>query len=68
MERFKVLAGSASEHCCFEATVVDTSKPTMMGGKHYVNSEGKLDYETVCECFDIDDANEIAKALNAMHQ
>lgn len=68
MERFEVISGSNSAHCCFEATVIDTSKPTIIHGKHYVNSKGELDYETICECFKISDANEIAKALNAMQQ
>lgn len=58
--RFKVIDGSQSCHCCFEFTVVDTSKPVMIGGKHY---EGQ--FEPICECFERADADLIASALNA---
>ncbi len=51
--RYVAIAGSGHA-CCFDASVVDTSKP-----KH---SEGE--YETVCECFEIADAEQIAAALN----
>ncbi|RQU14209.1 hypothetical protein DF152_17245 [Burkholderia cenocepacia] len=57
--RYKVIDRSQSGHCCFAATVVDTTKPTMIGGKHY-NGE----YEQICECFDYGDAERIAAALN----
>lgn len=59
MERYKVVDGSQSMHCCFEATVVDTSRPVMIGGKHYNN-----EYESVCECFDVAEAESICSALN----
>ncbi len=58
-ERYKVVDGSESAHCCFEATVVDTTKPLMIGGEHYNNR-----YVEVCECFSIEEANLIANALN----
>jgi hypothetical protein len=51
--------GSQSSHCCFEATVVDTQRPCMIQGKQY-NGQ----FEAVCECFEVADANMIAKALN----
>jgi len=60
-KRFIVVAGSQTAHCCFDATVVDTDKPTMIGGKHYNN-----EYEPVCECFEVGDAERIAAALNAV--
>lgn len=47
--RYVVLSGSESKHCCFSATVVDTES----------------DNSTVCECFDGDEADRIAAALNA---
>jgi len=58
--RYKVVDGSQSCHCCFSETVVDTTKPVMIGGKHYESQ-----YEAVCECFDAADAKLICDALNA---
>lgn len=58
-ERYKVVQGSQSAHCCFEATVVDTTKPVMIGDEHYNNQ-----FESVCECFEIEHANTICAALN----
>lgn len=55
-ERYKVVEGSESGHCCFDATVVDTQTP------HPFYSD---DYAWVCECFDIESAQNIADALNA---
>lgn len=52
--RYKVVAGSQSGHCCFDCTVVDTTKP----------SHGDT-FELICECFDMDEAQTIADALNA---
>lgn len=60
-ERYKVVGGSQSAHCCFDATVVDTTRPMMIGGEHY---QGQ--YEAVCECFELADAEQIAAALNAV--
>lgn len=60
MERYKVVEGSQSGHCCFECTVVDTTKPVMIGGEQY---EGQ--FEAVCEAFTIEDGDMIVKALNA---
>lgn len=59
--RYKAVNGSQSAHCCFEATVVDTTKPVMIGGKHY-----KGQFEPVCECFDSEDAERIVAAMNAV--
>lgn len=58
-KQYKVIAGSQSAHCCFCATVVDTTKPVMIHGEHYNN-----EYESVCECFEIEHAQFIADALN----
>jgi hypothetical protein len=64
--RYRVVLGSESGHCCFDATVVDTSRPELNGDgkpfKKYGSEE--LRYETICECFDADDASRIAAALN----
>lgn len=55
INRYKVVLESQSGHCCFDATVVDASKPH----PHY---SGK--FESVCECFDEADAQRICAALN----
>lgn len=55
-QRYQVVEGSQSAHCCFEATVVDTTKPTGYNGQ----------FEQVCECFEVSDARTICDALNAM--
>lgn len=63
-ERYQIRDGSQSAHCCFEATIVDTNQPVMIGGVHYRDHDGKLQYESVCECFSFADANKICNALN----
>lgn len=68
MERYQVYPDSVSAHCCFEATVVDTLKPQMIGGTHYKDSRGELQYEGVCECINAEDARLVCKALNATIQ
>lgn len=62
--RYQVVAGSESAHCCFEATVIDTLNPIIYSGKHSTDRDGNLRYESICECFSVDDANKIADALN----
>lgn len=54
-QRYQVVRESQSGHCCFVATVVDTTKPSK-----WMNGE----YESVCECFNVKDAEKIAQALN----
>jgi len=54
-DRYKVVSGSTSGHCCFSATVVDTSKPCKY-------AEGE--YESICECFENEDAERIVAAMN----
>lgn len=61
--RYIVVNGSQSYHCCFEATVVDTARPVMIGDEQYMD-----EYESVCECFSVEDAGVICKALNNMEQ
>lgn len=53
--RYKILDGSDSGHCCFEYTVIDTSKP---------QSWDKDRYELVCETFTKEDAELICNCLN----
>lgn len=61
---YQVYKGSQSGHCCFEATVVDTTKPQILGGKHYQDSSGQYQYDAICECFGVDDAQRICDAMN----
>lgn len=67
MSRYQVRKGSQSGHCCFDATVVDTTKPhtNSVTGKQYQDDRGNLLWEAVCETFDEGDALVIAEALNA---
>ena len=51
--RYQVKNESVSAHCCFEATVVDTQVLDELGHP-----------ETVCECFDMENAQKVADALN----
>lgn len=54
-ERYRVGEYSVSGHCCFEASVIDTSFRHPLG----------LDHEkAIAECFEIDSATAIAKAMN----
>lgn len=68
MARYAIYKGSQSAHCCFEATVVDTTKPDIIGGEHYKDSgpNGQYHYEAVCECFSVEDAELVCRALNAL--
>ena len=50
-ERYKIVEGSVSQHCCFKCTIIDTTKTDD-------------DNAEVCECFELDDAEKIMKALN----
>lgn len=63
--RYQIFNGSRSAHCCFEATVVDIAQPVIIAGQHYKGLDGQLHYETVCECFSLEDAQLICDALNA---
>lgn len=66
MKRYEVVRGSKSGHCCFEATVVDTGKPEMIRGEPRTTPDGRAQFETVCECFDVADAQRVCDALNAL--
>lgn len=59
-QRYQVIEGSQSSHCCFDYTVVDTTQPDMIGDKHYNDQ-----YIAICECFGEEDAKAIADAMNA---
>lgn len=67
--RYAIYTGSKSAHCCFEATVVDTSIPTKFfeSSEHYCDPRSEqYSYETICECFTEEDAAFICQALNSL--
>lgn len=63
--RYIIYIGSKSAHCCFEATVMDATKPEIIGGEHYKDSSGQFHYETICECFSLEYAELVRSALNS---
>lgn len=64
--RYQLREGSESGHCCFNYTIVDTTKPVLSSqGKPFVDSRGRAWFETVCECFDEESAQKILRALNS---
>lgn len=66
--RYQIYKGSQSAHCCFDATVVDTTKPHIIDGEHYKDpgADGQYHYGVMCECFRAEDAEMICDALNAL--
>lgn len=70
MPRYKVVEGSQSAHCCFEATVVDTTRPVFFeSGKPMMRYNGdhqEQEFEIVCECLSVKDAELVCNALNAL--
>lgn len=52
-KRYEVVNESVSYHCCFVATVIDTTITE------------KFASQTVCECFELEHAQKIADALNS---
>lgn len=56
--RFQVIYISNSAHCCFQATVLDTETREPYSTAH------NPCYLAVCECFEPEDADRIAAALN----
>jgi len=58
-QRYQILDDSASGHCCFGFTVIDTQKVRdVIPGKTY--------FETICECFERKYAELICAALNGV--
>jgi len=70
--KFVVVNKSISSHCCFDATVMDTTKPVTYNVKgkeiQFIDSEGVAHFKPVCECFTMDDAILICKALNDLER
>lgn len=59
-ERYKIVEGSESAHCCFDATILDTHQP-----EDCTKADGTPYYYNLAECFYIEDATLI---VNALHQ
>lgn len=57
LPRYKVVRGSESGHCCFEATVIDTQ-----------STEYHQSGDWIAECFDEKDAERICAVLNAAEE
>jgi hypothetical protein len=60
MKRYSVVNESVTDHCCFEASVVDLLLPLIDGDGQVRNG-----FECMCECFEVAHAEAIAAALNA---
>ena len=61
--KYKIVEGSQSLHCCFDYTIVDTTKPLLIGGEPY-----KDECKSVCETFDKESAELICNALNKVYE
>lgn len=66
--RYEVIPESNSGHCCFDASVVDTTRPLLIGGIQLKDGCGNLRHKAICECFDVADAERICTLLNEAHQ
>ena len=66
--RYEVIPESNSGHCCFDASVVDTTRPLLIGGVQPKDDRGNPCHVTICECFDVADAERICMLLNEAHQ
>ncbi len=64
MTRYRVVEGSQTAHCCFTHTVVDTTRPDLIGGEQYVDERIGAYFEIICECFGVEDAENVTAALN----
>lgn len=62
--RYVAVAGSESGHCCFGATVIDQTMPTLNGDGENMVLSGVPKFEAICECCDMESAERIAAALN----
>ncbi len=57
--RYEVIKGSASGHGCFKYSVIDRERPVYNFEKDKI-----IYYECACECYEKDEAEKIATALN----
>lgn len=68
-DRFVIVEGSYSGHCCFNYSILDMLKSKMR--TVYVEGEQLPEYpddclenETVCECFELESAKLVCIAIN----
>ncbi len=58
--RYKAV--EATNHtCCYEGAVADTTSPY-----EYANNRPGMEFNTICECYTMEQAEQIAKAMNLM--
>lgn len=68
MNRYRVVPGSMRGHgCCFEASVVDTLQPVLVGVFPLEDEKGQPLYVSVCECVSVEVAEYVCTALNRSH-
>jgi len=60
-ERYKIVEGSDSGHCCFECSILDTYRK-----EAYTKADGSPYYVCVAECFYKEDAVNIVNTLNSL--
>jgi len=58
--RYTVEKGSSTAHCCFEASVLDTDTPV----RNLYDGSIVREATCICECFEVEQAERIAKLLN----
>lgn len=65
-KRYRIVEGSASSHCCFEYTVVDSHSSEGLSSDNYNKERYGFTFAPVCECFEKQHAESICNALNVM--
>lgn len=60
-KRYKVIEESLSGHCCFDFTIIDSSRKEVMNDGSITDDDFRM-----CECFERAEADLICNALNAM--
>ena len=58
--RYQLVEKSASGHCCFKASILDTDAPVERRDGGIVDGQ----FRVVCECFELDAAKNILTQLN----
>lgn len=67
--RFKIMKGSATGHCCFEYSIVDSNEVISINEEleHEDDYKFKETYNPICECLSRYHAIKIANALNYLY-
>jgi hypothetical protein len=63
-KRYRVVTESVSNHCCFEATVIDTENLNQSDRSSYHADTYGIHFKTVCETFTLEEARMVCNALN----